>query len=219
LKESQTESGTAPRRHSLVFWWIWAALAFGLLAFGATGGVARRFMLRRNGPDQREIHVVNHGLIGFRIVTPTRRAGTPECATYKMHAEYISKVIESLDEGDWVVEILEGQRRRARILDLWSLGWAVIAMTIAGLAISAWARRKRAAWLVLLVTYALFAFGLLAVRRTIEYAFVDPVYEFHGPPDYLIRWHPAALIWIAWTVAACATLALLSRRSGAAPQR
>lgn len=208
----------APPERPLIFWCLWTALALSLLALGTTDGVARRFMLRSHRNGEREIHVVNHGLIGVRVVTPNRREGYPERVTYKWHAEQVSKRIEQLDDGDLFLEVLEGRRRLPRILDLWYLGWAVIMTTVAGLALSAWLRRKRPAWLPLLVAYVLLAFGLLGTYRYIAYAFVDPVYEFAGPPQYVVRWHPAALIWIAWTIVACAVIAISSRGRGTAPR-
>jgi hypothetical protein len=74
-------------------------------------------------------------------------------------------------------------------------------------------RRPIATWGVV-VGYAWFAFGLFALRFLIDYAFFAAIVPSDtSRSDLLLRWHPAALYWFAWTAVAI-VFAILDRRRG-----
>jgi hypothetical protein len=105
---------------------------------------------------------------------------------------------------------------RGKVSTLWHWGWLIGVVGAAGAlgaGILALRRHASARW-VLAGAYLAFGAGLAAMRPLVAQAFVQPILSMDSPGYAYLRWHPAALIWLGWTVLAVVFAMIPGRRRG-----
>jgi len=210
--------GRGPTRTALLL--LAGALLAGVVVHAGWRGIVTRFDLWiRDAPFEEPRHFESgrYGLLGLTSYGNTRGPYPAERHSYSDALDRLDQLGTEYEGDEWIVERDRWSRMRGKVSTLRRWGWLIVVVGGAGAlgaGILAWRRHAAARW-VLAGAYLAFGAGLAAVRPLVAQAFIEPILSMDSPGFAYLRWHPAALIWLGWTVLAVAFALIPGRRRDA----